>query len=218
MVLTMACARAATATNYGAATSGTWGSASTWTPSSGFPGSGDNALIGSTYPAGAAATASVTLGGSQSVSSLYLGYGSATSSGTLNLAGNYLNVISGLYLGDSGGSGTIIENGGSFSTPNLYLYSGNSLVLGASDTVTSSVSLSTSSTLTLGESMTLNSQLDVEQGSTLNMAGNGLSAPNVLLGGTLARRSACSAAVRSAPPISMSTRPVRPSISWPRTT
>ena len=124
-----------------------------------------------------------------------------TSSGTLNLAGNYWNVLSSLNLGDGGGSGTIVENGGSFSTPNLYLYSGNSLALGASDTVTSSMNLSmssqaattaagnvsgsvnlyTGSGLTLGASMALSSYLDVEQGSTLNMAGYPLSAPTVYL-------------------------------------
>ena len=93
------------AADYGAATSGTWGNALTWTPSSAFPGSSDNAYIGSNYPAGATATASVTLGGSQLVNNLYLGYGSPTSSGTLNLAGNYLNVLSSLNLGDGGGAG-----------------------------------------------------------------------------------------------------------------
>ncbi len=113
-----------------------------------------------------------------------------------------MTVNSYLYFGQNGGTGTIVENGGYFTTPNLYLYSGNSLVLGASDTVTSSlnlyngaqatttaagnvssgVTLSGSSTLTLGASMTLSNALSVPPGCTLNMAGYGLSAPNVDFG------------------------------------
>ena len=83
----------------GAITSGPWGNALTWTPSSAFPGSSDNAYIGSNHPAGAVAAASVTLGGSQSVSNLYVGYGAAANSGTLDLAGNHLTVNSGLNFG-----------------------------------------------------------------------------------------------------------------------
>ncbi len=195
-------ARGAMATDYGAVTSGTWSNALTWTPSSSFPGSGDNAYIGSTYPNGSAGAESVTLGGSQSVNNLDLGFGSATSSGTLNLAGNHLTVNGTFFLGSSGGSGTVIHNGGSFSTPNLSLNSGNSLTLGASDTVTStltlngssqlttassgnvtgSVSLESSSTLTLGAAMALSSNFTVGQYSTLNMAGHALSAATVFLG------------------------------------
>ena len=159
------------AADYGAATSGTWGNALTWTPSSAFPGSSDNAYIGSNYPAGATATASVTLGGSQLVNNLYLGYGSPTSSGTLNLAGNYLNVLSSLNLGDGGGSGTIVENGGSFSTPNLYLYSGNSLALGASDTVTSSMNLSMSSQAATTAAGNVSGSVNLYTGSALTLGG-----------------------------------------------
>ena len=124
-----------------------WGNALTWTPSSAFPGSSDRAFIGSNYPGGSAGTANVSLGADQSVNSLYVGYGSVTDTGTLNLAGHKLNVGSQIDLGYNGGSGTIVEGGGSFSTPSLYLYSGNSLALGASDTV-ASLYLSTSSLLT----------------------------------------------------------------------
>ena len=65
-----------------AAIDGTWNNNSTWTlPSS--PGAADNAYIGSkSHPAGAAGTATVALGGNQSVGNLYLGYGGETSSGT----------------------------------------------------------------------------------------------------------------------------------------
>ena len=48
--------------------------------------------------------------------------------------------------------------------------------------VSSSVGLSGSSALTLGASMTLSSALTVPQYSTLDMAGYGLSAPNVTFG------------------------------------
>ena len=119
------------------------------------------------------------------------------------MAGHQLTANGGLAIGYSGGSGTIIDNGGSFSTPNLGVYSSNSLVLGAGDTVTSTqgiynssqatttaagnvtgnVSLFSGSTLTLGASMTLSGQIDVRDSSTtLNMAGYPLSANTVYLG------------------------------------
>ena len=177
----------------------------TWTSSSGGPPAGsDNAYIGSPYPAGSAGTATVTLGGGQSVNYLYLGYGTAASNGTLNLAGNHLTVNSILYFGLNGGSGTIVHNGGYFSTPNLNLYNGNSIVLAASDTVTSALTLSNSSqlttkpprptfpasvnlyggsTLTLGASMSRSGNPDIcDNGSTLNMAGHALAAPTIYLG------------------------------------
>ena len=204
-----AMAKGITIIDYGAVSSGTWNNAAIWT-SSGGPGvpsnvgplEYDNAYIGSNYPGGAAATAYVALGGDQTVYNLYLGYGSGTSSGTLDLAGNQLAVSAGIYLGWNGGSGTIIENGGSFSTPSLSLASSNSLALGAGDAVANNVSLDNASqlttsavgnaagsvsvygrsTLTLGAPLTLNSTLDVEENSTLNMAGNPVSAYSVYLG------------------------------------
>ena len=210
VVLGLVAARGALATDYGAITTsssniGTW-NLPVWISSGGYgsPGSGDNAYIGSTYPTNSWLTASITLAGSQSVNNLYLGYGNVVSSGTLYLDGYKLAVGSGLYFGQSGGSGTIIENGGSFSTPNLTLSSSNSLVLGVGDTVSSSVSLnngshlttttsasvtgavslSTGSTLTMGAPLTLsgNNTLDVEQLATLDMGGYPLSASSVYFG------------------------------------
>ncbi len=203
-VLATNCAHWAIATDYGAVSaSGNWGNALTWTPSSGVPAGADNAYIGSTYPAGSAGTAAVTLGAAQSVNNLYVGYGNASMSGTLNLAGNHLSVNSGFNLGQSGGSAAIVHGGGYFTTPSLNVYSGNSLALVASDAVTSTVTLSNSShlttaatanigqtanvfsgsTLTLGASMALTTNLDLrDNGTTLNMAGYGLSAVNAYVG------------------------------------
>jgi len=198
MVLGIVGARDAMATDYGAVTDGTWGNAATWT-ASGVPGGSDNAFLGSSYPPGSAAAATVTLDADESIETLFLGN---DSNGTLNLAGHQLTVNSQLILGNNGGSGTIVHNGGSFSTPNLSLYSSNSLVFGIGDTVSSNVTVSGSSlltttaagnvsgylsvlggsTLTLGAPMTLSNQLNVEENSTLNMAGNPLSAPSVSLG------------------------------------
>ena len=201
--LAMTFARSATATDYGAQSNGTWSNAAIWTPAGGPPGTSDQALVGSTYPGGAAATASVSLGGDQSVNYLYLGYGAATS-GTLNLAGHALTVNSTIYLGTSGGSAAIVHNGGTFSTYYLNLDAGNSFTFAAGDTsnglsitdtsqvttagvsnVGVSVGVDLGSSLTLGAAMTLDSSylgvLDVESNSTLNMAGHPVSANTVAL-------------------------------------
>ena len=65
----------ALATDTGAVANGDWSSAATWT--NGMPGAADNAYIGSTYPAGAAATAVVTLSQNSSAGNVYLGEGAA---------------------------------------------------------------------------------------------------------------------------------------------
>ena len=74
LLAAMAIARGAMATDFGAASNGTWSNSAIWTPSGGPPGTNDNAYIGSNYPGSSAATASVALGGSQTVNYLYLGY------------------------------------------------------------------------------------------------------------------------------------------------
>ena len=183
LVLEIVGARRTKAAEYAAATSGTWSHAAIWTPS-GVPGSGDTVVIGGAYLAGSAGTATVTLGSDQSVAQLYLGsyYGSRPGIGALNLAGHQLTLATQLVLGAGGGSGTIVHNGGSFSTPTLDLYTANSLVLAAGDTVSGSLGLYGSSTLTLGAPMNLSGNLDLEQSSTLNMAGNALFAYQVEIG------------------------------------
>jgi autotransporter-associated beta strand protein len=198
-VLTMVVARGAMATDYGALSSGTWSNAAIWTPGGGPPGGSDNAYIGSTYPGSAAATANVSLGGSQSINNLNLGYGAATS-GTLNLAGQKLTANS-INLGANGGTATLLHNGGSFTTSYVNLDAGNSVTLvnndsisttlsitnssqlttGGTGNITNGVSLDYSGSLTLGTSMSLSGNFDIERNATLNMAGQRLSAYNVLL-------------------------------------
>jgi fibronectin-binding autotransporter adhesin len=203
-VFSVACARAAMAADYAAATNGTWSNPAIWTPSGGPPGADDYAFIGAiNSEMGAAAYASVALSSSQSVYNLTLGYGTATG-GTLNLAGFPLTVSSTIYLGQPGvGIGVIEHNGGYFTTEYLDIYNGNSLVLAASDSIADNislfggsqlttatstnfysapVSLFTGSTLTLGASLSMASILDLEQSSTLNMAGFPMSVYTVDIG------------------------------------
>ena len=89
----------ATATDTGAVASGKWSSAATWT--NGIPTATTNAYIGSTYPTGASAAATVSLSQNSAAGTVYLGKGSGTI-GTLdlnshNLTANYL------YLGQNSG-------------------------------------------------------------------------------------------------------------------
>src|SRR5271157_5229513 len=98
----VACA-AVHAQDTGATTSGNWNNASIWTAGT-VPGSSNNVYIGSTYPSGAASTATVALTANESAANVYLGNGSGTS-GTLNLGGNTLTIGSDLVIGQSGGTG-----------------------------------------------------------------------------------------------------------------
>jgi autotransporter-associated beta strand protein len=195
-------AQNAMATDFGALSSGTWTNPAIWTPAGGPPDIIDDAYIGSNYPGGAAAAANVSLGGNQTVNNVFVGYGAATSSGTLNLAGNALTVDSTFGVGQSGGKGTIVHNGGWFSTPNFNIDGGSSIILTNSDSITSNLNISDTSqvttasvgnvgnsaavdlrsTLTLGASMALSSNLSVERSSTLNMANQGLSANTIYFG------------------------------------
>ena len=75
MLLSMACTRVATATDYGAAFSGAWNNPANWAPAGGPPGSSDGAYIGSNpdnFNEGAS-FASIALSGPQSVYNLALG-------------------------------------------------------------------------------------------------------------------------------------------------
>ena len=198
-VLGMAFARAAMAIDYGALSDGTWTNVAIWNPAGGPPGNGDRAFIGTTYPGGAGA-ANVSLGGDQTVDSVFLGYAQGTN-GTLNLAGHALTVNSQIGLGVGGGSAAIVHNGGAFSTTYFNVDSGNSFTFAAGDSSTilgltdsslvttagtsnviSSASVDYGSKLTLGAPMTLSGNLDLERTSTLDMAGHPLTASQVLLG------------------------------------
>src|SRR5436309_233486 len=64
---------AVSATDTGAVGNGNWSSVATWT--NGVPGIPDNAYIGSTAPAGAAATATVALSQNTTGGAIYLGNG-----------------------------------------------------------------------------------------------------------------------------------------------
>jgi fibronectin-binding autotransporter adhesin len=200
MVLALVCVQGATAGDYSAAYSGSWSNPAIWSPW-GAPDFGDRTFIGSSYYGGSAHAATVALDAARTVDSVYVGYG-AGCNGTLNLAGQQLYVDSTIALGASGGSGSILHNGGSFTTSTLSLDSRSFLVLGGSDMVTSNLSVSgssqvttvwsgniannasldLSSTLTLGAPLVLAGQLDLEGSSTLNMAGNRLTASSVYFG------------------------------------
>ena len=131
---------------------------------------------------------------------MYLGYGSGTN-GTLDLAGNTLTIGGSLVLGQSSGTGTLVEGGGSFTAANAYVYNGNSLSLGASDAVsflqlsgssgtttatgnvTGNAYVYSGSTLNLGANLGITGSLDVEDtGSVVHMNGNNISASTILLG------------------------------------
>ncbi len=203
-LLAVASVRCAMATEYGAAFSGAWSNPANWVPAGGPPGANDGAYIGSNpnnFNEGAA-FASITLSGPQSVYNLALGYGPA-SGGTLDLAGYPLTVATTIAMGEFGGAATIVHNGGYFTTAYLSVYSGNSLALAASDSITyiaavsdgshlttaSSYNFSTAlgltvdtgSTLTLGSSTSFGGTLDLEDSSTLDMGSHPLSATVVNL-------------------------------------
>jgi hypothetical protein len=194
----------ATATDTGAVANGNWSSAATWT--NGIPGATDNAYIGSTYPTGAAATATVTLSQNSAAGNVYLGNGAGTL-GTLDLSGFTLtaNVLS---LGQSSGTGSIlrtgggtvsvasmIQNSGSFSfAPNdvaaqLRTFNGSTVTTSAVGNVTNQVIVYPGNTLTLGADLILNNVnpppgfqglLDLQ--GNLNCNGHAISAQDVNLG------------------------------------
>ena len=183
----------------GAALSGSWETAATWTGGT-VPNSSNNVYIGSTYPTGAASTATVTLGANESASNLYLGNGSGTS-GTLDLAGNTLTIVNDLVIAQNGGTGVLNQGGGSFTAQNAFVESGNSLTFGSKDAVfslqlsggssattsatgniTGNVGVMSGSTLTFQADMSIGSVNVQDSGSTFNMAGHNLTAELVLFG------------------------------------
>ncbi|HEV3256609.1 MAG TPA: hypothetical protein VG013_07015, partial [Gemmataceae bacterium] len=191
----------ALAGDFGAVTNGNWNNSATWTPASGPPGAADNAFIGSTYPGGAASTATVTLTADQSVANVYLGYQNGGGSGTLDLGSSTLTIAGTLDIGGGNGVGFLTRGTGSFTAQNLLVSNGNSLTLGTGDAVnfmsldtgssgttaatgnvTVGAQVFAGSTLTLGADMNLSGSLDVEQNSTLNMGGHAVTANTIQLG------------------------------------
>ena len=105
---------AASAQDVGAINNGNWNDPTIWTTGT-VPGSSNNVYIGSTFPAGSAAIATVTLTQNQSAGNLTLGDGAGTS-GTVSLGSNTLTVANSLTIGLNGGLGSITEGaGGSFT-------------------------------------------------------------------------------------------------------
>lgn len=196
---------AARAADFGAKTNGNWSSSTTWTPNGGPPGASDNAYIGSTYPNGAATTATVLLTQNQQANTVVLGYGAGTS-GTLNL-GNFSLTATNLYLGFNGGNGVITRGTGSLSvvaangsgllqlsastlvmsandrTNNLVLRDASSATTAATTNVTDGVRVRSGSTLTLGADLSAGGLFDsysVEvsgANSTLNAQGHKITTP-----------------------------------------
>lgn len=194
---------AARAENYGAATSGSWSSPSTWTPSA-VPGFGDDAYVGSTSPNGAAATATVALTQNQQANAVVLGFGAGTF-GTLGL-GNSKLTANALYLGFDGGTGAVTRGTGSFDvggvrlststlamsgsdkTQGLLLRDGSSVTTAATGNVSSAVRVWSGSTLALGADLQSGGGFDdynIEvsgANSTLDAQGHKISAPDLSIG------------------------------------
>ena len=111
---------AAFAQDTGTSTSGNWEDGAIWTSGT-VPGSSNNVFIGSMYPAGSAATATVTLTTSESAGNVYLGYGNNGGTGTLDLGNNSLTIAGTLYIGQNGGTGILQEGaGGSFTAQGCF--------------------------------------------------------------------------------------------------
>ena len=191
----------ARAQDVGANSSGNWETASIWTTNS-VPGASNNVYIGSTYPGGAAATATVTLTANEVAKNLNLGFGNGTS-GTLNLGSKALTVSGEVLLG-IGGTGSITEGaGGSFTAASLYS-SASSITFGANDAVgylqiengsaattsatgnvtsNGSIYVISGSTLTLGAALNISGALSVQDsGSTLSANGHGITSNQLYVG------------------------------------
>ena len=196
---------AASGQDVGALHNGNWNDPTIWTTGT-VPGSSNNVYIGSTFPAGSAAIATVTLTQNQSAGNLTLGDGAGTS-GTVNLGSNTLTVANSLTIGLNGGLGSITEGaGGSFTastvnvessnsftfgskdvTGTLFVYSGSTATTSATGNVTGYVNVLSGSTLNLGADLSLSGTnppaLDVENtGSVVNMNGHNITAPSIYLG------------------------------------
>jgi hypothetical protein len=173
----------APAVDIGAAGNGDWSSAATWT--SGVPGTADNAYIGSTYPTGAAATATVTLSQNTSAGTVNMGNGAGTT-GTVDLSGQTFNP-SNLNLGQNGssfsvqrtGGGTLMVGDGLHGTLNQY---GGDLTFGPNDS-TAYLETHNNATTTINGGR-INEGLSIDSGCTLTALSD-FGANGVGIAGTL---------------------------------
>jgi hypothetical protein len=141
----------------GAKGNGNWENAAIWTTGA-VPGASNSVYIGSTYPNGAAATATVALTANDSAANVYLGNGNSTN-GTLNLGGNTLTIGGSLVIGQNGGTGTLNAGGGSLAA--------------ATVTGPGQLGLNNGSTATLGSyTMNTGGGLTVDKTSLLQIAGD----------------------------------------------
>lgn len=157
-------------TPYGARTDGDWNNSTTWTPGGGPSGIFDHAYIATTLPGGSAATATVTLNSDVTVRSTAIGYEPGTS-GTPDLNGNVLSAYE-LRIGDNGGTGSLVHNGGHFGLSNeLRIYGDNTFAFGAAD-ATPQMSVFTGATVTTAATSNLTTAVDVlDSGSSFTLDG-----------------------------------------------
>jgi PEP-CTERM motif len=163
----------------GAAGNGDWSSAATWT--NGAPGARANAYVGTSYPTGAAATASLTLSQNSSAGIVYLGFGSGNT-GTLNLGGFTLTTY-GLYLGDNGGAGTIQRTGGGTLAVSIGVYqnSGGNFSFAPGD-VANQLYVSDGSTAATSAAGNVTNYVELDPGGALALGANLSLADTTLLG------------------------------------
>jgi hypothetical protein len=184
----------------GAVGNGDWSSVATWT--SGVPGAGSFAYIGSHTPAGAAAIATVVLSQNSATNEVYVGYLPGTT-GTLDLHGSSL-VADFMYVGFGGGTGAVLRTGGgalSVSTFTVGYGNGFSFAPGdavsllqvvranpiastastvAAGNVTSTALIDTGCALTMGADLGLSGSLTVN--GTLNANGHSITATTIGVG------------------------------------
>ena len=193
------------AQDFGAIANGNWSDASTWTPAGGPPGATDSAFIGTSFPAGSAAVATVSLTGNQMVDEVHLGRNVGTN-GTLNLSGQSLIVADLLTMGEFGGVGTINHGGGILAADrlrvanlNTFTFEGadssNDLTVRTAALVTTAASgnviesvavFDANSQLTLGDTLVVTGDIDIRGSAgtpaTLQAAGNHLMARDIFIG------------------------------------
>ena len=155
------------AAEIGAVTSGNWNVGSTWTGGT-APGAADNAYIGSTFPAGSASSATVTLTANQSVGSVTLGFDTGTA-GTLNL-GTFRLTTGSLQIGSSSGTGSVLRTTGSVSSSFVSVFN-TTFNITAADAI-SQLQLNNAST-TIAAGASVSGLVDLDGTSTLTTTASG---------------------------------------------
>jgi hypothetical protein len=167
----------ASAGDIGAIANGNWNSVNTWSGGT-IPGLSDNAFIGSTTPAGALATAVVSLIQDTTAGSVYLGHDTGTS-GTLAL-GDSTFTASTLYYGFVG-TGAITRGAGHFHVTTFDIRHG-SFTPALSDVITNIVTVSNGSSFSVGQNLSLSDYLNLQDaGTTFDAQGHSLTATNQIL-------------------------------------